>query len=256
MDSKSSIYDLSKEAAELSKQFNDNLGLPSMITRKSNGYACEIPKKVRTFDNIVPQIGDMVYLHKSFAALEDFSLSGLSQEDWSKELKVESIPFVIADFNISEKSCGLTLKRQSTKVKIKKYEGDKEVLTDTVHLANTHENKISVQEGFSLKLSSFRYLKTTCWSRKDYRSFFSRYTLRTVVAYSIAILLALALLSLIVYALFLMPVTTMDNLFVELLGEDMSDELSSIVHGLTRVMRGTMLLCLVIAIGKGFARLR
>lgn len=173
MGSKSSAYDLSKEEAILTQKLNSELGFPSEVLEEKGRYACKTTKRLHTYDGVIPQIGDAVFIHKDIAKFDGATFKSVSS---SPQLPIDTGSYVIEEFDITENCCNVTVRSQ-----------------------NSQES-----ESITYSMSSFKYLKTTPWTASDYRKYFVRnellYSLVVLVAISVPVIAFLGMAYFVVFS--------------------------------------------------------
>ena len=175
MDSKSSAYDLSKEEALLTQKVNSELGFPSEVVEEKGRYVCKTTKRLYTYDGVIPQIGDAVFIHKDFAKFDVTTFKSVSS---NPQPSVDTGSYIIEEFDIAEKCCNVTVRSQNS-------QGEE-------------------PEKITYSMSSFKYLKTTPWTASDYRKYYVRnelpYLLVALVAVSVPIVALLGMVYFVVFS--------------------------------------------------------
>lgn len=213
MGSKSSAYDLSKEEAILTQKLNSELGFPSEVLEEKGRYACKTTKRLHTYDGVIPQIGDAVFIHKNFAKFDVTTFKSISD---NPQPPVDTGSYIIEEFDIAEKCCSVTVRSQ-----------------------NSQEAEES--ESITYSMSSFKYLKTTPWTASDYRKYYVRnelpYLLVALVAVSVPIIALLGMVYFVVFSPTMMEeiVGGIVGVVAELTGD--TADFTPVVQALSTVLR-------------------
>lgn len=210
MGSKSSAYDLSKEEAILTQKLNSELGFPSEVLEEKGRYACKTTKRLHTYDGVIPQIGDAVFIHKDIAKFDGATFKSISS---NPQLPLDTGSYVIEEFDITENCCNVTVRSQ-----------------------NSQES-----ESITYSMSSFKYLKTTPWTASDYRKYFVRnellYSLVVLVAISVPVIVFLGMAYFVVFSPTMMEeiVGGIVGVVAELTGD--TADFTPVVQALSTVLR-------------------